>query len=194
MSFVFERAILLVTAVDADGGPENPGLPEDWIREDLGDNWYVLTQVSDGSQVVAYKSSENAGGTRGLYGFLGPIATVSLFETPADIAVSMREAGRTQLSLQPLIRNWTSWYCSGAERIEDLGLVAFSGARKIMNFGGQLPPLGQPKPWLIDHTGSLVAEADASYRIDTLDRPWLHVTLASLGMNQLADDEPDPGA
>lgn len=186
------RALLVVRALHADGGPE---APETWNRAPQGDTgWHVLT-APDGHRVVAYRA--NTYGTRGLFAVLGAPPVLAGVEAAADLAMPAREAWRRRAEAGVLLylRSWPAWRCQGFERDSEGDPVAFDGVRRLLDEGGRLPDYTiDGLPWNLAADGSLTTQALARYRVTSIDRPALDTTLAGLGCNVLVEDEPDPGA
>jgi hypothetical protein len=193
MSLDLSRSLLIVRALHADGGPEAGA----WERTPQGDTgWHVLT-APGGAQVVCYRANTDPGATRGLFAIFGPPAVLSAIEATADLAMPAAEAWRRRAEAAVLLylRSWPTFLCAGFERDADGNPVAFSGVRQLLDPGGRLPDYTvTPLPWNLAADGRLTTQALARYRVTSIARPALGITLAGLGCNDLFDAEPDSGA
>lgn len=186
------RAVLVVRSLHIDGGPN---VPIDWARAPQGESgWYVIATPA-GDRMVCYRA--NTDGSRGLFACLGPSSVLATIEAAAALAMPAREAWRRRAEAGVLLylRSWPTFRCQGFERDIDGNPTAFDGVRRLIEDGGRLPDYTvDALPWDLAADGSLTTQALARYRVTSIDRPALEITLAGLGCGGLFEDEVDPGA
>lgn len=184
------RALLLVRALGADGGP---ACPDGWACSPQSGGWYEV-ETPAGERLLAYR--ENDDGTRGLFAILGDAAVLASIEASSTLALPAREAWRRRLDpgVLPYMRRWRTYRWGGLARDEEGTPQPFASVSSLVPYGVALPdPTVSALPWHLASDGTLTTPAAAAIRVDSITLPALAATMAGLDCHGRFEAEPDPG-
>lgn len=196
MTLKLKNAYVAVRDIETtlSGGIGGPSVPDTWKAFPQSNNWWTY-EKPNGDIFAARKMNQVS--TQGLFIVFGDKEYLDQIASGSTQTMPGREAWRRRAEAQvnQALRYWPDWRCSGFERDSEGNPVRFiSGSRTLIPMGENLPNfLTEPLPWDLDQSGNLTSPAAASIRITDFHRPALKHTLAGLGMNDVAEDEPDRG-
>lgn len=191
----------LLVVHDYDPATGLPTVPAGWVVSFCGTPtapWVDITHPS-GRRVLAWRENED-GVSYALWAVVGDTADLADLAAIVSGDMPARTAWRRKndAAVKPHLMWWRTLRCSGARSDGAGGWVAFADEIvEAVPRGAQLPDWGAtPFPWYLDRAGSIVPEASAVLRIDSVSGVDTIALLHSIGHGEWRAfaDEPDPGA